>query len=258
MVEGLVADSTSGCVASFPSFSLLALVSSTVLDTLLYPPPNHATQPFSHPLLTFLAYNILLPTSLFYGSSPWHYYVTQATPILLFASLPWSLPALMDAARGRLGRNGFLLAGLLIWTTGVYSLVGHKEWRFLMPLLPVWHILAAARLTRAFDPTNASPQQYTPSTRLYNIPFNSKQPIILPKPKRLAVLVLLPLPLIFYLSFFHGSAQHTVITSFLQQDRTVTSFGVLMPCHSTPWQSHLHRQDLEDESWFLTCEPPKT
>jgi hypothetical protein len=34
-----------------------------------------------------------------------------------------------------------------------------------------------------------------------------------------------------------------------------------MPCHSTPWQSHLHKPHLasngsQERLWMLTCEPP--
>jgi GPI mannosyltransferase 3 len=36
------------------------------------------------------------------------------------------------------------------------------------------------------------------------------------------------------------------------------SVGFLMPCHSTPWQSYLHRKELEDPGrlWAIGCEPP--
>jgi phosphatidylinositol glycan class B len=32
------------------------------------------------------------------------------------------------------------------------------------------------------------------------------------------------------------------------------SVGFLMPCHSTPWRSHLVHADIQ--AWALTCEPP--
>src|SRR5947209_8101186 len=39
--------------------------------------------------------------------------------------------------------------------------------------------------------------------------------------------------------------------------------GFLMPCHSTPWGSHLleavePKKGSHSKSWFLTCEPPIT
>jgi GPI mannosyltransferase 3 len=38
----------------------------------------------------------------------------------------------------------------------------------------------------------------------------------------------------------------------------IDSLGILMPCHSTPWMSHIHDDRLGnfERAWFLTCEPP--
>ena len=38
----------------------------------------------------------------------------------------------------------------------------------------------------------------------------------------------------------------------------VRSIGFLMPCHSTPWQSHLHNPQLDHPGklWAIGCEPP--
>jgi phosphatidylinositol glycan class B len=60
-----------------------------------------------------------------------------------------------------------------------------------------------------------------------------------------------------YLNAFHGGAQVSV-TNALRTGAygPVDSLTVLMPCHSTPWASHLG--DIADRSWFLTCEPPLT
>lgn len=35
----------------------------------------------------------------------------------------------------------------------------------------------------------------------------------------------------------------------------IDSIGFLMPCHSTPWQSYLHRNDIK-KLWAITCDPP--
>jgi phosphatidylinositol glycan class B len=167
-------------------------------------------------------------------------------------------------------KAGRLLLKLVAGTIGVYSLIGHKEWRFLMPILPLLYILTAAYLTRSTpssttssfaSSTSASP--IYPSSARYHLPpilcsFFPQSTIRLPNPKILCILILLPLPFLTYLTLYHGAAQHSVITSYLRHDPSVSSFGVLMPCHSIPWQSHLHREALDRESWFLTCEPPKT
>ncbi|CAH7687820.1 expressed protein, partial [Phakopsora pachyrhizi] len=55
-------------------------------------------------------------------------------------------------------------------------------------------------------------------------------------------------------------------------DQELKSVGFLMPCHSTPWQSHLHKprldpivkrkldgnvevEEVEERMWMLNCEP---
>jgi GPI mannosyltransferase 3 len=39
-----------------------------------------------------------------------------------------------------------------------------------------------------------------------------------------------------------------------QSESPITTVGFLMPCHSTPWRSHLIHRDIH--AWALTCEPP--
>jgi phosphatidylinositol glycan class B len=81
-------------------------------------------------------------------------------------------------------------------------------------------------------------------------------------PSIFTFLTLAALPSVVYLSVFHGAAQHSSIAylrSAIPSAAEGGGLGVLMPCHSTPWQSHLHRQDLgPNHAWFLTCPPPKT
>jgi phosphatidylinositol glycan class B len=236
---------------------LVVLLPSTLLDTFLFPPPAGSTLPFTFPFLPFLTYNIFLPTSLFYGSNPWHYYLFQAIPILLLPSLPLALTAFLAGARGRLGGDARLLAGLIGWTVAVYSMIGHKEWRFLHPLVPVFHVLTARWLMGTGKAwVIRSPAMLNPAAVDGS---NDKERVIctLPRKSWTLSLVLVPIAPIVYLSLYHGRAQHAVINRLRHAGPAVSSIGVLMPCHSTPWQSHLHRQDLDNKSWFLTCDPPK-
>ncbi|CDW97284.1 hypothetical protein, partial [Sporisorium scitamineum] len=36
----------------------------------------------------------------------------------------------------------------------------------------------------------------------------------------------------------------------------IHNLGFLMPCHSTPWATHLHDEQLVERSWFIECPPP--
>ncbi|KAI0780644.1 glycosyltransferase family 22 protein [Trametes elegans] len=219
---------------AFAIGSLIALV-IVALDTLYYGE------------LTLTPVNFLLTNassvSLFYGRSPWHYYLSQAVPILTTTALPWVLDGAYLATRPAAPRRLMLLLGLVIWTVTVYSLAGHKEWRFIHPLLPVMHLLAAQSFIDRYG--DGMKAHLPPSTR-----WARWAP-------RLAFA--LSIPAIAYVARFHGRPQITVMHYLrsLPPDAS-RSIGFLMPCHSTPWQSYLHRADLADDGvlWALGCEPP--
>lgn len=175
---------------------------------------------------------------------PWHYYLTQALPLLCTTTLPFFVTGFWKALKG----NSFMLrrlASLIAWTISIYSAIPHKEWRFLHPLLPIMHVLTAATMVDAAN-------QSTPSTQISF--FNGRL-----KLKRFHfILPLLTLPLSFYVIRYHGRAQIAVM-DYLQSvpPQELRSIGFLMPCHSTPMQSHLHRPHLGEGSlWAIGCEPP--
>jgi len=188
--------------------------------------------------LNFLRTN-LSSVSLFYGISQWHYYFSQAVPILCTTALPFVLHGAWLAAHSPNPALKVLL-GLTVWTIGVYSLAGHKEWRFIHPLLPLMHILAAKSLVDA-TPRNLG--------RLAGVSIKKSHRLLL----------LSTLPLAAYAVLFHSRGQIEVM-HYLRDlpPEEVRSVGFLMPCHSTPWQAYLHRSDLASPGklWALGCEPP--
>lgn len=138
------------------------------------------------------------------------------------------------------------MLGLIAWTIGIYSLAGHKEWRFIHPLLPLLHILAATSLVYLYD---------AKATRT-GLPKKSR---VFPIRKLHLCLLLLNLPAIYYVARVHGRAQIEVM-HYLRSlpPSEVRSAGFLMPCHSTPWQAYLHLHSLADDGklWAIGCEPP--
>ena len=197
--------------------------------------------------LTFTSVNFLFtnasPVSLFYGRSPWHYYLTQAVPLLCLTSIFWVGKGAYLALRPAGSAPLRVLLGLVAWTISVYSLAGHKEWRFLHPVLPAIHILAAKALVDGSSNGKAGGCR----------PF-------LFRPFHLVLL--LSVPLLCYVMLLHGRAQIEVMHYLraLRVDQS-KSIGFLMPCHSTPWQAYLHRPDLAQHAgdgalWALGCEPP--
>ena len=118
------------------------------------------------------------------------------------------------------------------------SLISHKEVRFLFPILPALHVLA----TRPFS-------------RLVRSRGSLKK-------LALGLVVALNLAIALYTTQVHQRGAVDV-TRFLRADHearmarsesVVTTVGFLMPCHSTPWRSHLVHAGIR--AWALTCEPP--
>lgn len=79
---------------------------------------------------SFLKFNVLSGGGSFYGTHPWHWYLTQGYPVIMGTFL---VPFLVGAWRARNKVPLFVI----IWTTFVYSFLSHKEFRFLMPILPL-------------------------------------------------------------------------------------------------------------------------
>jgi len=188
---------------------------------------------------------------LFYGNNPWHYYLTQALPIVATTALPFALHGIYISWRTPSAfRHSRTLALLVAGTLAVYSATGHKEWRFIHPLLPILHVFAAKSLVDLYDrhtkrlASDDETEEPTP-------PPSSPLPIR----RRHLVLLLLNAPPALYVMLLHGAAQVSVV-HHLRAREDLRSVGFLMPCHSTPWQSHLHREDLEENIWALGCEPP--
>ncbi|CAN6616176.1 hypothetical protein TRVA0_006S02476 [Trichomonascus vanleenenianus] len=170
------------------------------------------------PLLNFLEFNIVKNLAGFYGVSPWHYYLSQGIPILLIGYLPLTLKEMWSSRRS-------IIVWLIAFVVGAYSTLAHKEVRFIYPLLPLLHLLFTKSLF-----------SFRPKSRKFV----------------LLLTLLINAPVAYYFSTYHQRGVIDVV-DFLRNGRSVTSVGFLMPCHSTPWQAHLHK---DIPSWFLTCEPP--
>jgi len=132
--------------------------------------------------------------------------------------------------------------------TFALSLISHKEVRFIYPILPFLHIISARPLTR-FLPARA--------------PLSRKATI--------GILLLLNLSLAGYASQTHQRGVLSVLhylrhkhearnnlSSYQSSSAPTavlnTTVAFLMPCHSTPWRSHLVYPEIT--AWALSCEPP--
>jgi phosphatidylinositol glycan class B len=197
----------------------IVLAANAWLDTRLYHSSNWIFTP-----LTFFQINVVNSISLFYGVHTWHWYLTQGLPVIFTTMLPmigYGLYSMPPSIKQRM--RPYLM--MTAWIVIVYSLLPHKEFRFLFPVVPVLLMVVAYGL-----------QQLQRKWR-----------------KRVMLaLVLTQLPMAFYLSLWHQRGVVDVMKWLRVQEGSV---GILMPCHSTPWFSIVHDQR---PMWFLTCEPPLT
>ena len=122
------------------SYRSLTLTLGAIADHAFY----HAwTFPPSH----FFEFNFSRSFANIYGENVWHYYVFQGFPLLLTTLLPYALVGLWQALSSDGLRPGlrptFQLAIVAIFLPFILSFVSHKEVRFIYPILPVLHVLAA-------------------------------------------------------------------------------------------------------------------
>ncbi|CAE6446264.1 unnamed protein product [Rhizoctonia solani] len=251
-ISNLMAD---GCIVGSIAASIIMLT-----DTVYYGTPT--LTPFS-----FLKTNLVSGIANFYGTNTFHYYLTQGLPILLGPTLPFAILGVWghfkDVSADRKinpsRRIRSLLLGLVAWSITVYSLLAHKEWRFIHPLLPILHLFAADSLIRLNSDKEYATDQHVQDSPRTNITFYL--PI---RRSHIVYFLAVCLPLNLYLIRWHGSAQIAVTRYFhdlsIGSDR-VKSIGVLMPCHSIPGQAYFHLPHLANpinghHMWELGCEPP--
>lgn len=186
--------------------------------------------------------------SLFYGAAPWHYYLTQALPILTGTALPFVLHGCWQISNASGTSASRAVLGLIAWTICIYSFTGHKEWRFIHPILPLTHVIASKTLVDGC-------KSMMKHSKDRQISRNWQLPIR----RRYIAFLSLALFAIVYVSGFHSRAQVEVIYYLRNlSPENIKSVGFLMPCHSTPWQAYLHKDLDPGHLWALGCEPPLT
>ncbi|KAH9459553.1 hypothetical protein MJO28_010887 [Puccinia striiformis f. sp. tritici] len=213
--------------------------------------------------LNFVRQNVFNGISAFYGVNRWHFYFTQAFTFVNFSMFPTvilgmmmlSTPQNMHESQGQLSRLRSARVAVLGTMIGL-SVLSHKEFRFIQPLMPLFSCFAARAMVNNYIKDRLA----RPATSSADV--NRLERIISARPLGFILRSLITLVAAFYLLNFHYRAQVSVI-DYLRQvpDHELVSVGFLMPCHSTPWQSHLHKSHLapngsQERLWMLTCEPP--
>jgi len=173
----------------------------------------------------FLQFNVFNNFAEFYGVHPWHWYFSNALPTL---AGPVLLPVLVSIWQFPSSEKKEMI--LLIWLSCTlyivcHSFVGHKELRFLTPIVPLLNLLAALSVK--------------------NLSISWKKIVV-------ALLLIWNIPLAWYLCLRHQRGVLDAVSFLGSKISSQDSVLFLMPCHSTPLYSHLH---VNATLRFLTCPP---
>ncbi|PRQ37646.1 putative hexosyltransferase [Rosa chinensis] len=189
--------------------------------------------------LNFLRFNFLSSGGDYYGTHKWHWYFTQGFSVMVFSFLPFSIAGILQSKQWK-------LSGLIAWVLVLYSVLGHKEFRFVLPVLPIALIFSGYSLTALKTSVSGNGQRKKLAD--YHNKFSAKM--------LLAIFFLLAtnIPMALYMSLVHqrGTEDVTYYLSNEVVEGKVTDILFLMPCHATPYYSTLHR-NLPMR--FLDCTP---
>ncbi|XP_034699487.1 GPI mannosyltransferase 3 isoform X1 [Vitis riparia] len=189
--------------------------------------------------LNFLKFNFLSSGGDYYGTHKWHWYFTQGFPVMLFTFLPFSIAGMVLSKQWK-------PSGLIAWVLGLYSVLGHKEFRFVLPVLPIALMFSGYSIAamKTADSSNSKRKG------------SSNSHVKCPSKVRLAIFFLLStnIPMALYMSLFHQRGTEDVMNYLSKEasNNKVKSILFLMPCHATPYYSALHH-DLPMR--FLDCSP---
>ncbi|KAL7529741.1 hypothetical protein ACHAXR_004937, partial [Thalassiosira sp. AJA248-18] len=257
------------------------------------------------PFLGNIHFNVWLGHGSLYGTHPFLWYAYAGIPAICGIMLPffvWELAMLIKSAlRGvqktnitnlqkerhsytktneidecheNSGNPRFALLGVVTPYIFLHSFSEHKEFRFLLPILPLVCILAGhamARLSRnmlqmetnddGIDSSDSSKHMPALKTLIRNV-FTS------PKWLMAVALILLNYPHLCYLGFIHQRGPiavnrylaSVIDTETRRRNKKIQasrqySIHYLMGCHSAPLYSHLHIPGAFVNAWYLDCSP---
>lgn len=206
-----------------------------------------ATGQWILPVLQFARFNVVEGGGSLYGTHPWHWYATSALPVVLGPALILAAVGGFALVRSRHTRGLKTLALARLSLAGLLSLVAysalssHKEFRFLLPLVPLGCIVAALGLALIADMPSGGLPQF---------------PVTVPPRIPLLLLLVLNVPMAVYLGCFHQRAPMAVAEWLRGAEADVVSNVLfLIPCHNAPLYSHVHPAHRVDLA-YLDCSPP--
>lgn len=189
--------------------------------------------------LNFLKFNFLSSGGDYYGTHPWHWYFTQGFTVMIFTFLPLVFAGIYMSKERK-------FSGLIAWVLGIYSVLGHKEFRFVLPVLPIALMFSGYALATLGSTVPLRGRDSTSKRSGTSCSMKSRMAILF--------LIVTNLPMALYMSMVHQRGVEDVMY-YLSGEASkgkVKNILFLMPCHATPYYSFLHH-DLPMR--FLDCTP---
>ncbi|KAJ3685820.1 hypothetical protein LUZ61_014984 [Rhynchospora tenuis] len=215
----------------------LVLSLTCLLDRLMY--QSWVIVPFN-----FLKFNFLSSGGDYYGTHVFHWYFTQGFPSMVWTFLPFSIIGIVKSRERK-------LASLIAWVLGLYSVLGHKEFRFVLSVLPITLMFSGYCLASMEKQTYPSDSR-SKNTRATSVSVKDGNKSKL----KLAIVFLLltNVPMAIYMTSVHQRGTEDVMYYLSKEAHKgeVSSILFLMPCHSTPYYSSLH---YNVTMRFLDCTP---
>mmetsp|Transcript_18833 Transcript_18833/g.51592 ORF Transcript_18833/g.51592 Transcript_18833/m.51592 type:complete len:726 (+) Transcript_18833:131-2308(+) len=209
------------------------------------------------PALGNFYFNAVENHASLYGAHPWHWNFTAALPVVTGLLLPlilWEFLAVSAGLWQSRGTRNLTIVALCYLV--VLSLNAHKEFRYILPILPIGCWLAGPAVARFCTKSTSSDHNQTPKRQLRVV--------------RLLLLIVPNVVALLYLGLFHQSGAISVnrwiVRHALQQrfdknsnweDDTapLSIYYLTGSCHSTPLHSHLHAPPLQFATVTLDCSP---
>lgn len=189
----------------------------------------------------FAEFNVLEGGSAHFGSSPMLWYLLGGLPAVMFTHA--YLVSLFFMYRHTYGRQRPAIVYILylcVFYICVFSLLPHKEHRFLLPLVPLLCLPAGCWIEMGV--IGVWPVRLVPSRRL-----------------TLIMLLVTNALLAMFTGVYHQRGGLAVARYLNKRfnDPSADHQSVLfaMPCHSVPLYSHIHPPVNKTTMRFLTCEP---
>lgn len=207
------------------------------------------------PFLGSFHFNVILGNGSLYGTHPWYWYIAAGLPAIAGIMTPLLLFEFVNLLKSRISNSKkvgfkntlFIVMGMYLT---LHSFSVHKEFRFIMPLLPLVCIICAYPLRSIVINHGTS----IPNISLYLILW----------------LILLNIPHLLFLNRIHQrgpfDVKNTLVDHISQKiqssNLTEVSIDYLMGCHSMPLYSTLHIKVNRSDNYpfpihakYLDCSP---